>query len=116
MSVGIRSGVNWMRLNVRPSALRQRAHQQRLGRARQAGDQAMAADEQRDQQLLDDFVLADDELAHLGADLPEGRLETLDQRSRFLAFELVLCVAQRTTSNKQLLGFPIMRGDFQSIQ
>ena len=31
-----------------------------------AGDQAVAAGEQRDQHLLDDFVLADDDLAELG--------------------------------------------------
>ena len=40
--------------------LRQGAHQQRLGRAGQAGDQAMAADEQRDHDLLEHFFLADD--------------------------------------------------------
>ena len=36
MSEGIRSGVNWMRLNSRPRMVREGPHQQRLGGARQA--------------------------------------------------------------------------------
>ena len=69
MSDGIRSGVNWMRLNSRPSVCAMRAHQQRLRRARQAGDQAVAADEQGDQHLFDHFVLADDHAADLRDDV-----------------------------------------------
>ena len=44
----------------------ERLDQQRLGQARHAGDQAVAAGEQRDQDLLDDLVLPDDDLAQLG--------------------------------------------------
>ena len=47
MSDGIRSGVNWMRLNVRLEHLRQRADQQRLGQPGHADDEAVAADEER---------------------------------------------------------------------
>ena len=43
--------------------LRQRRDQQRLGQARDADDQAVAADEQRQQHQLDDVVLPDDPLA-----------------------------------------------------
>ena len=68
MSDGIRSGVNWMRLNVEVEDVGERLDQQRLGQAGHAGDQAVAAGEQRDQHLLDDLVLADDDLAELGED------------------------------------------------
>ena len=63
MSVGIRSGVNWMRLNSKAEHVGHGAHQQRLGRAGQAGDQAVAADEQADPHLFNHFVLADDDTA-----------------------------------------------------
>ena len=66
MSDGIRSGVNWMRLNVEIEDLGERLDQQRLRQAGHAGDQAVAAGEERDQHLLDDLVLADDDLAQLG--------------------------------------------------
>ena len=42
MSVGIRSGVNWMRLNLSEQRLRQAGDEQRLGQARHADQQAMA--------------------------------------------------------------------------
>ena len=54
-----------MRLNDRFSARRQRADHQRLGQARHAFQQAVPAAEQRDQQLLDHLVLADDHLGEL---------------------------------------------------
>mgnify|MGYP003693796461 CR=1 FL=1 len=44
----------------------ERLDQQRLGQAGHAGDQAVAAGEQRDEHLLDDLVLSDDDLAQLG--------------------------------------------------
>ena len=98
-SVGIKSGVNWMRLNVRPSAFASVRTSKRLGRARHARDQAVAADEQRHQQMLDDVVLADDDLANFRADLPEGRLEILDQRPRFLRSRA--CCLRRSTYDLQ---------------
>ena len=97
-SVGIRSGVNWMRLNVSPSASRG-AHEQSLRGARHAGDQAVAADEQREQQVLDDLVLADDDLADLDADPLERSVEILDQCPGLFRLELVRCFVQRTISN-----------------
>ena len=48
--------------------LRDGAHHQRLGRAGQAGDQAMATDKQRGEDLIEHLLLADDHLAHLGED------------------------------------------------
>jgi len=42
--------------------LRERFDEERLGQAGRAGDETMPAGEERDEQLLDDFVLADDDL------------------------------------------------------
>ena len=44
---------------------RHRMDEQRLRKARHADDQAVAADEQRQERLIHDFVLADDELLQL---------------------------------------------------
>ena len=55
-------------LEAQVEDLGERADQQRLGQAGHAGQQAVAAGEERDQQLLDDVVLADDHLAQLLAD------------------------------------------------
>ena len=52
-------------LEHQAEGLRQGAHQQRLGGAGQAGDQAVAAHEQRDHHLLEHLLLADDHAAHL---------------------------------------------------
>jgi hypothetical protein len=91
----------WRELNAlerEPERASESSHEQRLGGARHTGDQAVAADEQRHQQVLDDLVLADDDLADLLANLLERRLEGLDQRPCLLRLELVFC-AQRTTSS-----------------
>ncbi len=58
--------------------LRQRPDQQRLGRSRQAGDQTMAAHEQRDHHLFDDLLLSDNDLADFANDAALDLLETLD--------------------------------------
>ena len=75
MSEGIRSGVNCMRLNDRCSTSLIGADEQRLGQAGHADEQAVAAAEHGHEQLLDDLVLADDDLAdllgHLVADAYE---------------------------------------------
>ena len=65
ISEGIRSGVNWMRLKTRPSVCAMVRTMQSFRGAGQAGDQAMAADKQRDQNLVEHFLLSDDDLAHL---------------------------------------------------
>ena len=78
MSAGIRSGVNWMRLKLRFSVRLKRADHQRFGQPRHAFQQAMSPAEQRNQQLLDHFVLADDHLAELLDDLSPCRAELVD--------------------------------------
>ena len=61
----------------RPS---QRADHQRLGQPRHALQQAVPAAEQRDQQLLDDLVLADNHLGQLLLDLPASLLQAMKSR------------------------------------
>ena len=63
MSDGIRSGVNWMRLNSRPSAWASVRTSSVFAVPGKPGDQAVAADEQGDHHLLDHFILADDHAA-----------------------------------------------------
>ena len=46
--------------------LGERAHHERLGQAGHADQQAVAAAEDRHQQLVEDLILADDDLAYLG--------------------------------------------------
>ena len=77
MSEGIRSGVNWIRLKVRFSASASVWIISVLARPGHADQQAVAAGEDRDQQLLEHRVLADDHLAHLGLQAGERVLEAL---------------------------------------
>ena len=56
----------------------ERADHQRLGQPRHAFQQAMAAAEERDQQLLDHLVLADDDLAQLLEDSFAGVAQLAD--------------------------------------
>ena len=56
----------------------QRADHQRLGQARHAFQQAMAAAEERDQQLFDHLVLADDDLGQLFEDFFAGFAQLAD--------------------------------------
>ena len=55
-------------LEVEVEDVGERLDEQRLGQPGHAGDQAVAAGEERDEHLLDDLVLADDDLAELGED------------------------------------------------
>ena len=57
-----------MRLKLRSRICGQRLDQQRFRQARHAGDQAVPAAEQRNQHLIDDVVLADDDLTQLVED------------------------------------------------
>ena len=73
MSLGIRSGVNWIRLNDRSSASATRLHHQRLGQPRHADQQRVAAAQDGGEDPLDHVVLPDDPLRHLAAQ-PDDRL------------------------------------------
>jgi hypothetical protein len=63
--------------------LRDGAHHQRLRGARQPGDQAMAADKKRDQDLVEHVLLPHDDLAHLAQNAVANRLKTLDAFLQF---------------------------------
>jgi hypothetical protein len=60
--------------------LRQRPDQQRLRQSGHADDQAVAADEQRQQNLVHHLLLADDQLAELANDLLLGDIHLVGQR------------------------------------
>ena len=64
-------------LEVEIEDVGERLDQQRLRQAGHAGDQAVAAGEQRDQHLLDDLVLPDDDLAELGENALAARRDSL---------------------------------------
>ena len=61
-----------------PQRLRDRAHHQRLRRARHPGNQAMSAYKQRNQDLVEHIVLTHDHLPHLRQDRVAHRLEALN--------------------------------------
>ena len=63
------------------------AHQQRLRGSRKTGDQAVAADEQRDQHLFEHFFLADDDAPDLLDDVALGLLEADDALFQFRRVE-----------------------------
>ena len=84
MSDGIRSGVNWMRLNFRSSTRAIEWMSSVLARPGHADDQAVAADEQRQQHLVDDLVLADDELLQLFDDALAAVLHPVGERDVIL--------------------------------
>ena len=89
MSLGIRSGVNWMRLKTRPEGLRHGAHQQGFGGAGKPGDEAVAAHEQADHDLLQHLLLAHDHAAHLRHDVGLHLAEALDARLQYFGFHLL---------------------------
>ena len=60
ISEGIRSGVNWMRLKLRPSVSLAALTISVLPEAGDAFDQNMAAAKQRGQQFSHDLAMADD--------------------------------------------------------
>ena len=64
-SAGIRSGVNWMRLNFSDSACGQRRIRAVLPEPGDAFQQGMAADEQAGEHAVDDLLVADDRLGDL---------------------------------------------------
>ena len=74
MSLGIRSGVNWMRLKSSASDCASECTIKVLASPGTPFEDAVAAGEDGDQQLLDDLVLADDLPGDLLADLVVGRV------------------------------------------
>ena len=67
MSAGSMSGVNWMRWKLVEIAARERLERERLREARHAFEQDVAAREQRDDQTIDEGMLADEHAPDLVA-------------------------------------------------
>ena len=82
MSLGIRSGVNWMRLNFRCRAWARVETVSVLASPGTPIDQAVAAGEQADQHLLDHLLLTDDDLVNFA---PEQLAGALHARTRCTA-------------------------------
>ena len=105
MSDGMRSGVNWMRVNVPPSALRERRHGQRLAEAGDAFEEAVAAGEQADEHPLEDALLADDDAPKLDEHLLEAstgcgeRLGVAAQRRSCSSCHRSPCSSRRWSSD-----------------
>ncbi len=78
MSAGIRSGVNWMRLNSRSSASASVRTSSVLPRPGTPSSSAVAADEQAGQHAVDDLRVPDDDLR----DFVVNRLVTLGELRR----------------------------------
>ena len=90
---------------------RYRVHEQRLGEARHADDQGVAAGEQRDEHLLDDVVLADDELPELAEDLLVTGAEIVREGNVVRAGEsdLFRCCSHVTSVGKRESGIGLRR-------
>ncbi len=78
MSAGIRSGVNWMRLNEQSMTSAIVRHEHRLAQAGHALEQRVAVGDEADQRLSDEVVLADDDRLDLRLDRPRAVGELLD--------------------------------------
>ena len=104
MSIGIRSGVNWMRLNFKRHRFRQLADQQRLGQPRHAHQQGVAPGEQADRQPLDHVLLADDHAAQLAFQLRVNLAQAVNRRDVVL-LELLARACLKAPSFPLLSGF-----------
>ena len=83
-SAGIRSGVNWIALELQVQRLGQRPDQQRLAQPRHAFEQHMAAGDQGGKGIIHDIAEPDNDLADLAAQRLEVRAELVE-----LLFHLV---------------------------
>ena len=78
MSAGIRSGVNWMRLVSMPSTMPRVSTSLVLARPGHADQQQVAARQERNQRLIDDVLLAINDLADGRARRPQLAAQPLD--------------------------------------
>jgi hypothetical protein len=65
-------------LELEMKNLRDGFHEQRLGQPGCAGDETMPAGEQRNEQLLDDILLADDDFGQLGLNARASSFDLFD--------------------------------------
>ena len=73
--------MNWIRLNLRSRTCGERSDEQRLGQPGHADDEAVAADEERQQDLVDDLSLSNDQLRQLGLDALPAGIHPIGQRN-----------------------------------
>jgi len=78
MSLGMRSGVNWMRLKPSESESASERIISGLGQAGTPTNRQCPRAKERHQQLLDDIMLADDHFGKLGDDAAIGFVQLLD--------------------------------------
>ncbi len=79
ISAGSRSGVNWTRPKLRPSACGYAGDEQRLGKPGHANQQRVPARQQGDEHGVDHFVLPDHDLGHLLLEPARGLGAPLEQ-------------------------------------
>ncbi len=85
MSIGIRSGVNWIRLKLNSKVWARLLTSKRLGQPGHAHQQRVAAGEQAHRQLLDHVVLTHDHLGQFALELIIESPELVDCANVFVA-------------------------------
>jgi hypothetical protein len=83
-------------LEFEAQRLRDGADHQRLRGAGQAGDQAVAADEERGEDLVDDLLLADDDLANLAENAVAHGVKAVDAFLEFRGVEIHFSSSHRS--------------------
>ena len=89
MSRGIRSGVNWMRLNTRPSVCAMVRTSSVFAVPGRPVIRQWPPTNRRDHDLLQDLFLADDHAAHLRHDLALHLAEALNARLQNFRLQLL---------------------------
>jgi hypothetical protein len=74
----MRSGVNWTRLKLEVEHVGKGRDEERFREARDPDEEGVGTAENRDEELLDDFVLPDDDLLELAAHRGVGAAEFFD--------------------------------------
>jgi len=67
MSLGMRSGVNWMRWKLHVEDFREAAHEHRLRETGHADHEHVPLHRERDEKIADDLLLTDDAFAEFPA-------------------------------------------------
>ena len=112
MSAGIRSGVNWMRLNFRSSTCASVRTRSVLPRPGTPFEQRVPADEQARQDAVDDVGVADDHLADLGLDVAEPLAELLGLFDDLRGHESPVGASEHTTPVIARRSYPFRAGRF----
>ena len=82
MSDGIRSGVNWMRLNLSVDRIGERLDEQRLRQARHAAKETVPAREQTSEDLTANLTLPDDDATNFAVQSGDELRGFFERQSR----------------------------------